>query len=123
MCKGMLIKLGCLYGRTKQRTVNLDGKRSSEVNSVGPKTPKWIESFSSGPLPVISSSPLIRLQRPIPSQDGFGSSEITGFTIENIFKIGRNWSRILIEVFQCRLTWSYILVTSQLNFLVKLIKS
>ena len=58
--------LGRLYGRAKRRPVNLTTKQSSELNSVGPETPKSMKFFWFGPLPAMTSSSLIRLQRPLP---------------------------------------------------------
>ena len=58
--------LGRLCGRAKRRPVNLTTKQSSELNSVGPETSKSMKFFWFGPLPVMTSSPLIRLQRPLP---------------------------------------------------------
>ena len=39
----MASELGRLYGRGERMPANLDRKQSSEVSSVGPKTPKSIE--------------------------------------------------------------------------------
>ena len=64
------MKVGRLYGRAKRRPVNLTAKQSSELNSVGPETPKSMNFFWFGPLPVMTSSPLIRLQRPLPPSSG-----------------------------------------------------
>ena len=58
--------LGRLYGRAKRRPVNRTTKQSSELNSVGPETPKLMKFFWVWSLPVMTSSPLIRLQRPLP---------------------------------------------------------
>ena len=56
-----VVQLGRLYGRAKRTT-----KPSSELNSVGPETPKLMKFFWFRSLPVMTSSPLIRLQRPLP---------------------------------------------------------
>ena len=62
--------LGRLYGRAKRRPVNLTTKQSPELNSVGSETSKSMKFFWFGPLPVMTSSPLIRLQRPLPLSGG-----------------------------------------------------
>ena len=68
--------VGRLYGRAKRRPVNLTTKQSSELNSVGPETPKSMKFFWFGPLPVMTSSPLIRLQRSLPpSSDPISKNE------------------------------------------------
>ena len=65
-----------IVGRAKRRPVNLTTKQSSELNSVGPETPKSMNFFSFGPLPVMTSSALIRLQRPLPpSGDAVSKNE------------------------------------------------
>ena len=60
------------------------------MNSVCPKTPKSIEIFWSGRLPVMTSSPLIRLQRPLPpSGDAISKNE--NRTLETVFyKLSEN---------------------------------
>ena len=70
------LNVGRLYGRAKRRPVNRTAKQSSELNSVGPETPKSMKFFWFGPLPVMTSSPLIRLQRPLPpSGDAISKNE------------------------------------------------
>ena len=61
-----IIIIGRLYGRAKRRPINLTIKQSAELNSVGPETPKSMKFFWFGPLPAMTSSSLIRLQRPLP---------------------------------------------------------
>ena len=39
------VRLGRLYGRAKRRPINLTTKQSSELNSVGPETPKSMNFF------------------------------------------------------------------------------
>jgi len=39
--------IGRLYGRAKRRPVNCTTKQSSELNSVGPETPKLMKFFDS----------------------------------------------------------------------------
>ena len=62
----------CIY----LRSVNFTTEQSSELYSVGPETPKSMKFFWFGPLPVMTSSPLIRLQRPLsPSGDAISKNE------------------------------------------------
>ena len=41
------LNVGRLYGRAKRRPVNRTAKQSSELNSVGPETPKSMIFFGS----------------------------------------------------------------------------
>ena len=68
--------------RSEAREPN--GKQTSELNSVGPKTPKSIEIFWFGPLPVMTSSQLIRFQRPLPPS-WLAVSKNENITLEAVF--------------------------------------
>ena len=77
------LNLGRLYGRAKRRPVNLTTKQSSELNSVGPETPKTmiflVPTTSGGD--VIATDKTSKTLRP--SGDAISKNE--NWTLKTVF--------------------------------------